>query len=231
LLKHRRHSIDRQYHSLIETVKLIQHGTVATILLGVAGLSLVFSFGWPIEAGLRVIAFLGSGVWMYALVAQLFLIQAHTQGEINASLNRWHMTLPAPAQGVGRGVAAAPLQLLEGEVLTSGVERLVPVHTTAPQITPVVVTSTAQRMIELPDGRKLPREDVVAFVDGLDVKGHMRKDWIGFRAPSGKVVDSVYFQSLIGAVRVAGEFQKYGQGIRSVRSLPTSEIKQRLHLD
>jgi len=99
--------------------------------------------------------------------------------------------------------------------LTSGVEqiRLIPVK-------------GSERLID-----SLPEEDLLAFIDGLSVRGISGRGWIGQKLPSGKVVDWQYLDSLCQILQKAGLLKD--RGPRKSGYLVTKdpeEIKQALRL-
>lgn len=214
-------------------MKLIRDGFVGSALLVASGLGLIFAFDWDWTAGTRILALAAAGLWIYIFVGHTFVIRAHVQGEIDASFNNLIQQPLSFPQQLPQADERQSLSLIDAPIMA---ERLIPTYspsTAQPRSEPMMVptAATQERMIELPDGIQLPRRDVAYFVDNLDAKGHGRKNWVGTKMPSGKVVDTLYMQPLIAAVRMTGEFPKYGQGIKAIRTLTTGEIKQRLHLD
>jgi hypothetical protein len=57
----------------------------------------------------------------------------------------------------------------------------------------------------------VPEQDLCAFIDGVCTKGHTQSKWIGFRMPSGRVVDIAYWTALSLPLRKAGIIQGVAQ--------------------
>lgn len=223
-------------------MNLLKDGFTASVLLFVSGLALIFAFAWPVEAGLKVLALFGAGLFAYLLTGQIFIIQAHVQGEIDRSFNQIQTAQTIIDSPRALAALTDGSRMISYQDGSENIEKLVPTYvsgasvggarsTPQPVVQPRPEPVASAVMVELPGGQQVSKIDLGAFVNGLDDKGHTRAKWLGVRLPSGKTVDIAYFQLLIQAVRVSGEFPKYGQGIKANRTLTTNEIKSRLHLE
>jgi len=50
----------------------------------------------------------------------------------------------------------------------------------------------------------VPEQDLSAFIDGLAIKGHTSRAWIGYSMPSGALVDAEYWMLLCKPLRKIG---------------------------
>lgn len=204
-------------------MRLIVEALIGSIIASVALVLLAFAATWPIDATARIDAVVLMLWWIYVFIGHWFVTHNHILGQAELRrMIRWitpdDATTPpdeSPAQRPLAQLDAPHQQVIEQVDVT----RIMPVN-----------KAPAPAEIELPNGKRVSRADLVYFVDHLDHRGHTRGSWDGVVMPSSKKVDGPYHKLLMDAVAESGEFPVRGQGIKSKRILSTAEIKRKLNL-
>jgi len=70
----------------------------------------------------------------------------------------------------------------------------------------------------------VPASDLRFFIDGLKIRGHTQRPWIGQIMPSGRRVDVEYWQQLVEVLKKAGVV--VGAGPRQAGTLTTTDAQE-----
>lgn len=209
-------------------MELIKKAFIGCLLATMPYVLIAFAAQWEPEPVLRAGAVLLAVWFSYCFAGHWFITHMHINGEGNRQL----FAHEGERAGV-RGAEWSAPQLPPGETIDGSYYAQPAGVATAPVTKHEIVlvqTNMPEPDFVLPSGIKIPRQDVAAFVELLDKKGNTRAPYIGIKMPSGRVIDTIYYQTLIEAVAVSGEYPKRGQGIRKERKLTTAQIKAKLNL-
>lgn len=80
-----------------------------------------------------------------------------------------------------------------------------------------IVPLRAERTVD-----RVPARDLAWFAKGLASRGHTMRAWLGLKAPSGQVVDTLYWKALCGPLRKSGAI--VGVGPRKAGRLATTNV-------